>query len=155
MTRRGDTRSTRVMRSLVGASAVVLAMMGDARAVSTDIVAGPASYQTGRFATVAAVAQSADEPTFVNADLTLHSVESVLTGSDDQPWCGPVDPSRPEGPGNPRRYELGGCPLFWSEIVSSRSSAPVLGLEEAAPGATYAFTCAVFPDMRGLLAIVE
>lgn len=123
-----------------------------AHATSTDVIAGPGSGVSGRYSTVVASAQPGDAPRLWNLDLAVHSVEALSVGSDARPWCGPLDPNRPEGPTNPRAYSVGKCPLFWATSVANSQSAPILGLDGIAPG-SYAFSCALFPQMRGLLVV--
>lgn len=138
--------------------AVVLSLAAasvPARAASTSIVAGPGSHRA-TFTTVLTVASSADRPLLINADIAFHSVRALDVGSDDAAWCGPLDPTKPESAQNPRRFPLGGCPLFFAELaVPLGGTSPVDGLAATDAGRTYAFVCGVFADMRGLVAIVE
>jgi len=114
------------------------------------VVAGPGSAQTTFTNQVVVIAQG-DSLRLVNADAQFHSVRSDAKGSDSQPWCGPLNPG-PEGPGNPRRFPIGKCPLFWSDLsLPLGGIQPILGVELAQSGPAYPFACGVHPEMTGVV----
>ena len=45
----------------------------------------------------------------------------------------------------------GACPAFWSDWADLGETVTVLGLDQLAPGATYAFYCSIHPQMQGTL----
>jgi hypothetical protein len=138
------------------AAAVLAGASMPARAASTAIVAGPGSTSTGSgYTTQVVVTQAGDPLRLINADLFgLHDARSVVAGSDDASWCGPLDPAKPEGPANPRRYARGACPLFFADLaVPLGGTSPVLGTDRLEQGRSYAFTCEITAGMRGLLIV--
>ena len=142
------------MRIVVLLCCAIVAVVGamPARAVSTNVIAGPVSSESPFFTTPTVVVEAGDRPVLLNQDIGLHGLESNNVGSDAAAWCGPVDPSFPEGPSNPRRYQLGDCPLFFADYASTLGGqAPIQGIEALIPGNTYAFVCTVTPGMRGIL----
>lgn len=144
-------------RACVCAASVLVACVGGlgaggaVAAPDTAVVAGPGSARTGQFSTAAMAVRVGDRPLLVNADVSPHGIESAAVGADDRPWCGLVDPSKQEGPANPRLKPLGQCPLFWADWVSTGGTSPVLGLEGVESGRVYAYRCTVVPGMTGNL----
>jgi hypothetical protein len=136
----------------IALTALTFAPLG-ARAASLDVVAAPGASQAGHFATPVTIMQPGDPVRLINADLTLHSIESVDFGADDRSWCGPIDATRPEGPTNPRRYAIGKCPLFWADLIAPRQMIAVLGLDAVVAGKSYAFHDGLAQDVRGLLVV--
>lgn len=124
---------------------------GSAGAGSTGVVvAVPGSARVGRYALPLVVLAPGDAPEVVNADINWHDVVSSETGPDDRPWCAPLDPAKPEGPANPRRYPLGSCPLFWSVgALPLGGTSRVYGLDAPEPGRVYAFHCTFVAGMTG------
>lgn len=107
--------------------------------VGPVVTTGPGGFALGYAPPVVAV-RKGGSLTYVNADVAPHDVVTDdVYGPDDQPWC--------------RNYPLNRCPLIWSNLISLGNSTPVLGLENVTPGATYAFTCSLHPNMRGTLVV--
>lgn len=127
------------------------AMLPADAAVARAVVAVPGSAQAGSFATKAVPMPLATSLTLMNGDAAYHSVIADEIGSDDAPWCGPLNPG-PESPLNPRRFARGHCPLFWSDLAYPLGgSRPVLGIENLRPGRAYGFACGVHPSMEAVL----
>lgn len=143
------------MPRVVIAVLTLCAFAAPAHAAAPAIVAGPGSHRATTFTTPLIVAARDDVPLLINADVPFHNLRALDAGNDDASWCGPADPTKPEGPTNPRRYAIGACPLFFAELtVPLGGSSPVHGLAATETGRTYAFSCEVFDGMRGLVAIV-
>lgn len=129
------------------------ALPGGARAAGTPvIVTGPGSYVSG-YTQPVAVAQPGDEITYVNADVQPHDVVAYEKGPDTASFCD--DDIDPFTAGVQRRYALGKCPIFWSDVISVSKTTPVLGLENIQGGGRiYPFFCSVHPNMEGTLVAV-
>lgn len=140
------------MRLLLVAIALAgLGLPSAAHATPRAIVAAPGSAQARTFATAVLPMHAASSLELRNLDASFHSIRSEAIGPDGSSWCGPLNPG-PEGPGNPRRFALGSCPLFWSDlVVPLTGSRPVLGIEALQPGRAYGFVCGVHPSMEGVL----
>lgn len=106
--------------------------------VGPVVATGPGGFALG-YATPVVVARAGGSLTYINADVAPHDVVSDEYGPGDQPWC--------------RNYPLNKCPMIWSNLISLANSTPVLGLDNAVPGATYTFTCSLHPNMQGTLVI--
>ena len=126
-------------------------MAWPATAAGTAIVAHPGAISTG-YTTPVMVVQAGGELTFVNGDIAQHDVVADEYGPDTSDWCGPLDPDRPEDPNtNPRMFQLGRCPLFWSPLVPLGATTPVYGMENLAAGQSYEFFCSIHANMRGTI----
>lgn len=96
------------------------------------------------------VASRSGSLTFVNTDLNPHDFVAEVRGDDgvlrpdhvrpDGPWCVHYD---------------GDCPLFWTDLLQSGTSAVVQGLGDAVSGATYHFYCSIHPYMKGELVVID
>jgi hypothetical protein len=118
------------------------------------VVAGPGSADAASYATPLVTVRPGDGLSLVNTDISWHALVSVELGADDQPWCGPLDPSRPEGPANPRRYPLGQCPLFLADPAPGLGGvSPVVGLGAVVANRVYPFRCSIVPGMAGNLIV--
>lgn len=125
----------------MAAGLIGLVVLGaPARAQGPAAAAVPGSFAAG-FATPVVAAQRGGELSFVNADLADHNFVALEAfGSDAKPWC---DPNR-----------KGRCPLFWSNLIGTAESTPVLGLDQTKSGVTYSFYCTIHPNMKGTLAVL-
>ena len=152
-------RGARMRVSMLAASlALPFSALSGADAADPEapvVVAGPGAAATARFATPLTVVRAGEPASLLNTDINWHGIESEEFGTDDRPWCGPLDPTLPESPANPRRKPLGECPLFVTDYAMALGdTAPFEGLEAATPGRVYAFSCTVVSGMAGNL-IVE
>jgi hypothetical protein len=118
------------------------------------VVAGPGSATAASYATPLVTVRPGDGLSLVNTDISWHALVSVEFGADDQPWCGPLDPSLPEGPANPRRYPIGRCPLFLADPAPALDGvSPVVGLGSVVADRVYAFRCTIVSGMAGNLIV--
>jgi len=141
----------RVLTATFAVASISAFAMSAQAAAPGVIAAAPGSMQAGSFATPVVPMLAATTLTLTNLDAAYHSIASEAIGSDDASWCGPRNPD-PEGPGNPRRYALGACPLFWSDLaLPLGGSRPVLGIDMLQPGRAYGFVCGVYPSMTGVV----
>lgn len=139
------------MRALIAVALLVVAAPGTGRAADLAIVAIPGSAQARTFATPVVPMIADGGLILTNADAAFHSIRSDAIGSDANWWCGPRN-GQPEGPANPRRFPLGACPLFWSELSAPISgSRPVFGIDALTPGRAYGFRCGVYETMTGVV----
>lgn len=130
-----------VRKSMMVMIGMLLAVgSGPAHASVNLVTNGPNAAVTGFTTIVVAVSKSAPT-TYVNGDaLALHNVEaSSALGPDSNYWCVLYTPGR--------------CPLFWSPLIGVGQSTPVVGLQNAEVGRTYAFRCAPHASMTGLFVI--
>lgn len=102
------------------------------------VLAGPGAWTTN-YATPGVAAQVGGSLLFVNGDIMRHDVVAYNAfGSDSAPWCAGA-------------YAPGRCPLFWSALMGSGESTPVLGLENLVAGRTYTYYCSIHAGMHGTL----
>lgn len=87
--------------------------------------------------------------TYVNADILDHDVVAYEAKRPDgsAPWCGTFEDME-----DPSAVE---CPLFWSPLIPSGETTPVLGLQDTKVGESYSFYCSIHPSMRGTIQVVE
>jgi hypothetical protein len=141
-----------VRRLLLGLGVAALACWSSppAQSAGISVVAGPGGASAGRYLTPIVVIAPGQDVALVNTDIYWHDLVSDEVGPDDREWCTPLDPSKPEGPANPRRYPIGQCPLFWAQgTLPLGGSTPVYGLDGVAPGRVYAFHCTLVAGMTG------
>lgn len=120
-------------------------VMPSAHAVDVPVVAGPGAYQMG-YANRVVLARPEDPLVLINQDVALHTLASEDEGPDDAPWCGPLDPRKPEDPvRNPRRFKIGECPLFYSDLVVPGATMHVAGTEDLEPR-VYEFYCTIHSE---------
>jgi hypothetical protein len=149
------------LRGVVGVLVVAVGVGGgaaraDQASVSASVVAGPGSGRAGRYTTDTVPLVRGAGASLVNADITWHDVVSADFGPDDAPWCGVVDPARPESPANPRLYPLGRCPLFRAEgTPGAGGSSAIQGLGGLVAGRVYAFRCTLVPGMQGHFIVTD
>jgi len=141
LSRGGPVRARTTMRAF---ALLALLLVPFAAAVvplpaTPTIVALPGAWLT-QYATPAMVMQPGGGVNVLNLDIMYHDVVSVAVGSDAPFWC--------------TNYQVGHCPLFWSRLANLAESVPVLGLENAAPGGTYAFYCSKHSGMTGTLVVL-
>jgi plastocyanin len=79
--------------------------------------------------------------TYVNLDIKRHNVVATEAGPDTQPWCAVFYPGKP-------------CPVFWSELIGTGKTTPVLGLANVVTARPYEFVCTIHPGMKGTLIAV-
>lgn len=107
--------------------------------VGPVVTSGPGGFLAG-YAPPAVVVQKGGSLTYLNMDIAPHDVlADEVYGPDDELWCA--------------NYPAGRCPLFWSALITLGQQAPVYGLENVTPGATYPFTCSLHPNMQGTLVV--
>lgn len=119
---------------------VVLSGVHPSHAAVSAVVAGPGNSASSTYTTPVAVLAKAGPMNFVNVDIEEHNVvASTAAGSrTGRPWC----------------PATGFCPLFWSAVISTGGTTPILGLSNVAQGSSYEFLCVVHPNMKGTIVVV-
>lgn len=143
-----------IRRSLSAlAVAAACAMPASAHAVGTPvIVSGPGSYITN-YTQPVAVAQPGDDVLYVNADAQPHDVVARTFGPDTAAYCD--DDIDPFQVGVQRRFPVGGCPVFWTPLITIGQQAPVQGLDNVQGGPRiYDFFCTIHGNMEGQLVVL-
>lgn len=103
----------------------------------SPIAAQPGSW-VSTYSTPFAAVPVGGELTFANGDVFRHNVVALdAFGADDRPWCG--------------SFAQGRCPLFWSLLIGTGATTPVLGLDQLEATQTYTFYCTLHPVMEGTL----
>ncbi|MCA1813467.1 MAG: hypothetical protein LC624_05900 [Halobacteriales archaeon] len=132
----------RSMRVALLLGVVALAPLAGAAALPSVpvVLALPGAWLT-QYATPAMVVQPGGALGFWNLDVMYHDVVSHELGPAGQAWC--------------MNFQVGHCPLFWSRLANLNEQVPVLGLENAVPGAQYSFYCTKHNDsMQGTLVVL-
>jgi plastocyanin len=138
----------RITSTLFALAGLGLLAPTQAQAVGTPvIIAGPGGA-TVNYTQPVAVAQPGDDIDLIVVDIAPHDVVSIAKGPDTAPHCS--EDSNP-APGTQRRFPLGHCPVFWSELVGAGTITPVRGLENIEPGEIYTFYCTIHSNMEGQL----
>ncbi len=127
---------TRIATLIAAAVLLTSVTMPATAQEALPIVAAPGAYLS-TYATPVAVVPVGAELTFINGDPAWHDVISVQTGPGDQPWCD--------------QYELGKCPVLFSDLIPAARTTDVLGTENLEAGAIYDFYCSTHPYMTGLI----
>lgn len=118
------------------------------------IVSGPGDTYKPVFTQPVVVIDADDAVTLVHADPTgLHDVVAKTIGSDAAPHCG--EDANPFLPGIQRRFPLGACPIFWSDLIGAAQTTPVRGTGNVAPLTVYEFYCSIHTNMIGRLVRID
>lgn len=124
---------------LTAVSAMLFAVAGPAHAVVA--AAGPGASAAG-FATRVVVAPVGGPVTFVNGDVTDHT----LTASEAY-----LPKKVAKRTAHCKGYPKKSCPLFTTGSVGNGDSAEVQGLDRIVAGQQYAFKCEIHSGMTGTL----
>ena len=126
---------------LLGACSIVVAFAVPAGAAF--VATAPGGFVTGFVPPVVVVAEG-EGITYSNADIGRHDFVAAdayipKKAAKKVRWCS--------------GFDVGKCPLFWSEAISTGESTEVLGLERVESGQDYGFFCSLHPNMRGTLVV--
>ena len=124
-------------------AAVSLFLGSAAPAGAAAAVTGPGGFITGFLPPIVVIAPG-EGITYANADIAPHNFvayEAFLTKKQAKKtkWCS--------------GYDVGKCPLFWSDTITAGDSTEVLGLERLKSGDSYGFYCSLHPGMKGTLIV--
>lgn len=148
----GTTPMRRISTTLIGLAALGASVTTPATAAGTPaIVSGPGSTNS-TYTTPVAVVQAGDALLYVNADIAPHDVVARTMGPNTAPHCS--EDGNPFVTGIQRRFPIGECPIFWTELITATMTTPVRGLENVAPLTTYEFYCSIHASMKGTLVSV-
>ncbi len=121
-------------------------------------VAGAGAELYGYLTPVVVVADKG-QIIFTNLDLARHDfVHDVETdgfgGPKTSPWCGKQMKKKKKG-GHHHDHHGADCPLFWSEVIGTGESTPVLGVRNLESGKSYSFFCTLHHSMKGKLFVTS
>jgi plastocyanin len=105
------------------------------------------------YATPVIVVEPGEEVTFTNIDIEMHDVVQDVAADGvgakkRMPWCKKSKKKHHGG-----HSHGGGCPLFWTPLISLGKTTPVYGLENVKSGETYTFLCTIHHGMTGTLVV--
>ena len=144
------------MRVAVVAAVTGLSIIG--APVEAQLAERPAAVALAQakfygYATPVVVVTAGEEASFINIDIEMHDVvQDVATdgvsSKKRMPWCKKMK----KGHGA-HSHGHGGCPIFWTPLISLGETTPIYGLENVKSGETYTFLCTIHHGMTGTLVV--